>query len=63
MDMKFFKHDIPNLLRYWKINLNHYTYMRENADFPPNYNFTSFLRSKTASLANFERKFLECKKN
>jgi hypothetical protein len=57
MDMKIFKH-VPNSLRYWKINLDHYTYMRKNGDIPPNYNFTSFLRSKQASLANFERKFL-----
>jgi hypothetical protein len=34
MDMKFFKH-VPNSLRYWKINLDHYTYMKKNGDIPP----------------------------
>jgi hypothetical protein len=58
MDMKFFKH-VPNSLRYRKINLDHYTYMRKNGDIPPpNHNFTSFLRSKIVSSVNFERKFL-----
>jgi hypothetical protein len=58
MDMKIFKH-VPKSLRYWKINLDHYTYIRKNGDIPPpNHNFTSFLRSKKTSLANFEHKFL-----
>jgi hypothetical protein len=58
MDMKFFKH-VPNSLRYWKINLDHYTYMKKNGDIPPpNHNFTTFLRSKKAISAKFEHKFL-----
>jgi hypothetical protein len=56
MDMKFFKH-VPNSLRYWKIYLAHYNYMRKNGDISPkHHNFTSFLRSKKASSAIFERK-------
>ena len=54
MDMKFFKH-VPNSLRYWKIKLDHYTYMKKS---PPNHIFTSFLRSKKASSSKFECKFL-----
>jgi hypothetical protein len=58
MDMKIFKH-VPNSIRYLKINLDHYTYMRKNGDIPPpNHNIASFFRSKKASSANFERKFL-----
>jgi hypothetical protein len=31
---EIFKH-VPNSLRYWKINLDHYNYMRKNGDTPP----------------------------
>jgi hypothetical protein len=34
MDMKFYKH-VLNLLRYYKINYDCYTYMRENRNFSP----------------------------
>jgi hypothetical protein len=34
MGMTFFKYK-PNSLRSWKINLDHYTYMRKNGDIPP----------------------------
>jgi hypothetical protein len=34
MDMKFCKH-LLNLLRYYKINLDRYTYMRKNRDISP----------------------------
>jgi hypothetical protein len=55
--MKIFKH-VPNPVRYLKINLDHCTYMRKNGDIlPPNYNFTTFLRSTKASSTNFESKF------
>jgi hypothetical protein len=51
MDMKFSKH-VLNLLRYYKISSNHYTYyMRKNRDISP---------QTTISLvfaANFEHKF------
>jgi hypothetical protein len=57
MDMKIFTH-VPNLVSYCKINLDHYTYMKKNGNIPPNHNFSSFLRSKKASSANFECKFL-----
>jgi hypothetical protein len=39
--------------------LDHYTYMRKNGDtLPLKSQFTSFLRFKKASSANFECKFL-----
>jgi hypothetical protein len=59
MDMKIFKH-VSNSLRYWKLNFDHYTYMRENGITPPpNHNFITFLRTKKAFSSNFERKFLK----
>jgi hypothetical protein len=34
MDMKYCKH-VPNPLRYYKINFDHYIYMRKNRDISP----------------------------
>jgi hypothetical protein len=34
MDMKIFKH-VPYSIKYMKVNLDHYTYMRKNGDIPP----------------------------
>jgi hypothetical protein len=34
MDINFFDH-VPNLIRYLKLNLDHYTCTRQNEDIPP----------------------------
>jgi hypothetical protein len=61
MDMKIFK-NVTNSLKYWKINLDHYTYMKKNGDIPSNHNFTSLGPKKQVQLTSNVNS-LECKKN
>jgi hypothetical protein len=58
MDIKFCKH-VLNLLIYYKINSNRYTYMRKDRDISPQTTISLvFGGSIETNSANFERKFL-----
>jgi hypothetical protein len=48
--MKIFKH-VPNSLRYWKINLDHYTYMKKNGDIPPKSQFHYFFEVQESNFS------------
>jgi hypothetical protein len=57
MNTKICKH-VSNSLRYWKLNLDHYTYMQGNGIIPLQSQLHYFLGSIKASSSNFECKFL-----
>jgi hypothetical protein len=59
--MKFCKH-VLNLLRYYKISFDYYTYTRKNRDIPLEPQFPLFWRSNKTSSSNFECKFLRVQK-